>query len=112
MQVAESATQQVLEQYVGHEVVIANNSGHRSLSKGTLQSVHVGEEWTQIVITVSHYANGALEDRDTVEWHESELKSDGHVTLHSPGQVTDDGSIFFDTTPGSRRSTAVITRVA
>ena len=112
MQVAESATQEVLDRYVGGEVIIASNSGQQGLSKGVLKRVTVGDEWTQIVLTVTHYANGRLEDRSAVEWHESEQQSDGYVTLHNPGQITDDDTVFFDITPGSRRSTAIVTHAA
>ncbi len=111
MHVAEIVTQEVLEGFRGGEIILTNTSGHNSLSKGVVDEiVDVGDDWTRVLVTVTHHGIGNPNNLDVVEWKESVATNQSPITLQSPGCLVDDGHVAYDNDREPRRSIAVITR--
>ena len=111
MHVAEIATPEVLKQFERGEIILTTSSGHNTLSKGILNKiVDVSDEWTRVLITVTHHGIGTINDLDVIEWKELITTNTSPVTLQSHGSVRADGRVVFDNDREPRRSTAVLTR--
>ena len=111
MHVAEIATQEVLKQFEGGEIILTTSSGHNTPSKGVLNEVvDVNDNWTRVLITVTHHGIGTINDLDVIEWKESIVTNASPVTLQSHGSIRADGHIVFDNDREPRRSTAVLSR--
>ena len=111
MHVAEIVTKEALEGFRGGEIILTNTSGHNSLSKGVVDEIiDVGDDWTRVLVTITHHGIGNPSNLGVVDWKESVATNQSSITLQSPGHIVDDGRITFDNDREPRRSVAVITR--
>lgn len=100
---------EVLQNYVGGKVTLANDNSVLSLVRGKAVEIRkVGEEWVEITMTCDEHALGTLDTLDQAVW----VRLDGSkapAILLAPWEIDDEGNLqLLERTP--QGSVALIER--
>lgn len=96
----------VLESYIGGEIVVSTNSNGHLLFRGTFLKFAPKEAWVSIQLTCREYGVGDLDSIDQVVWQQS-TDSATYVMLIAQMRVDEAGVLVF-TERSPQGTTAII----
>ena len=95
MQLATSVSVEEARRYIGGEIVLENNNSGATLTRGTLHTIRMDDQWAQITMTCDGIATGTLENIERAKW-QNRVGNVAPVILRSTARIDDQGRLVFD----------------